>query len=374
MSNPNQFANLFQKYENSCSNVRERFDFHVSRYLHNAKKIGYLPLTGLATTSGLLSVLAFAGGDDKKIDPSKLPDTVKEAFKLQYPNEYAKGRLDNLTPESAEPLLKGWVGKLTEIRVRDRLNSGESIGNYSLAPNEKVMLATDPTQEGWDLIVQPTGTLLQVKATKSIDYLEQTASDLEDSGIIIISTNLPDTVDISETGVQLLEIAESKEELDKFMDASLEDAAEGFEIFEDLLGPLALAVSGYASYQILKLAVADHKSGKSFTFIGKRYGARVAGRVAAMVSPIPFTGRIVRWYIDSKIVLSEALEVATRRLERVEKIDTILKQKFSKSYGRQSTIDHVNRQVIAPMVGIPASTANPEIKTKRPIIKVTPPT
>lgn len=372
MSQSTLFADLFKKYESSCSNVREQFDLHLTRYLHNSKKLGYLPLTGLATTSGLLSVLTFASADSEKIDPAKLPDTVKEAFELQFPNEFAKGRLAELTPESAEPLLKGWVGKLTEIRVRDQLNSGESISGYSLALNERVTLATDPTQEGWDLVVQPTGTLLQVKATNSIDYLEQTASDLKDSGIIIISTNLPDTPDLSETGVQLLEIAESKNELDKFMETSLENATDGIEIF-DLLGPLALAVSGYASYQILKLALADRRSGKSFTFIGRRYGARVAGRVAAMVSPIPFTGSIVRWYVDNKLVLSEAVEVANRRLRRVEKIKSTLKRKFPETFGRQSINADTTKEVNQPALDIPASTKSFENQKARPIIKVTPP-
>ncbi len=372
MSQLTLFADLFKKYESSCSNVHEQFDLHLTRYLQNAKKLGYLPLTGLATTSGLLSVLAFASADSKKIDPSKLPDIVKEAFELQFPNEFARGRLAELTPESAEPLLKGWVGKLTEIRVRDQLNSGEAIGGYSLASNERVTLATDPTQEGWDLIVQPTGTLLQVKATNSIDYLEQTASDLEDLGIIIISTNLPNPPDLSETGVQLLEIAESKNELDKFMETSLENATEGLEIV-DLVGPLALAVSAYASYQIIKLALADRRAGKSFTFIGRRYGARVAGRVAAMVSPIPLTGPFVRWYVDNKIMLLEAVEVATRRLRRVEKIESILKNTFPETYSRQNINADMTKQLNQPASAMPASTKSLVNQKTRPIIKVTPP-
>jgi hypothetical protein len=286
-------------------------------YARRANGIGYVPLVGAATGSGLLGVLLLARDDAGVIDESKLPPDLVEAFKMQYPNVYEAGGLGSLTPESAESYLNGWSGKYTEILVRNALNSGGSIGGVSLKAGETAVLATNPTQSQWDIMVEPTGRLLQVKSTDSIAYVKETMEDLDGTGIDVISTDLPDfNVDSS---VELMELAMSKDEIDAFIDNAILDSTETIEL-DDFLGVFALLFTAGTTVSLVKKVREDLKQGKRFHELYRVYGPRVIGKAINLASPIPFAGLAASWWLRGRVMLAEASETARERVARADKM------------------------------------------------------
>ncbi|MFM9131184.1 MAG: hypothetical protein ACKORY_00380, partial [Actinomycetota bacterium] len=80
---------MLQHYgSRSAADARTAVTQIADRYASRARGIGYVPLTGAATASGLLGVLLLARDESGVIDESKLPGDLVEAFKLQYPNVY----------------------------------------------------------------------------------------------------------------------------------------------------------------------------------------------------------------------------------------------------------------------------------------------
>lgn len=316
-------ASLLPKVED----VRAELLALEKRYSSKAKEIGYLPLAGITTAGGLLGLLLVSRATDGKIDPSQLPDNVREAFELQYPRLHEAGELSQMTIEDAQPLMSGWVGKITEIMVRDRLNSGGAISGYRLADGEVAHLASSPTQEGWDIRVEPSGTLIQVKSTSDFDYVHDSAQDLQDDGIIFVSTNLDGNPSLDDLGMLLLEIDESKEEILGLAGEALEgavDAGDDFDVLSDLLGPFALLFSAGTSALLVRTAFKEYQGHGSLSLIGKRYGPRVAGRAAAMISPVPFTGTIVRRFVDTRMRINDALRIAKMRIVRADRLCSAL--------------------------------------------------
>jgi hypothetical protein len=286
-------------------------------YARRANGIGYVPLVGAATASGLLSVLLLARDDAGVIDESKLPAELVEAFKMQYPNVYEAGGLGSLTPESAKGYLNGWSGKYTEILARNTLNSGGSIGGVSLNAGETAVLATDPTQAQWDIVVEPTGRLLQIKSTDSIAYVKETMRDLDGTVVDVISTDLPDlSVDSS---VELMELAMSKDEIDAFIDSAILDSSEVIG-WDDVLGVFGLLITGGTTYWLVKKVRKDLKQGKRFRELYRIYGPRVIGKAINLASPIPLAGLPVSLWLRSKVMLVEASEAVRERAARADKM------------------------------------------------------
>lgn len=317
------FQNIYDRYAPRAKRASQQLEQLAHRYSARAKKIGYVPLTGIATVGGLAGLLLSARNPQGTIDPAKLPEQVREAFALQFPNKFEAGELSNLHESMVQPLLSGWVGKYAEILARDKLNSGQSLGGYRLADGEVAQLAKDPTQEGWDLVVNPSGLKFQVKATSDLGYIRDSVNELDDSGVIFITTELDDGSDLSDLGVLLLEMDQSKEELvglisDEVGEAT--DALDDFGFLEDVLGPFALLVSAGTGAVLVKKAYDDYKMHGSMATIRRNYGSRVAGKIATMISPIPFTGLLLRKFIDTRMLLKDALNVAQQRLERVSRI------------------------------------------------------
>lgn len=110
-----------------------------------------------------------------QIDPSTINPQMEEAFQLAFPNRSIED-LNGLSPESAEGWLQAWKGKLFEVQVRDRLNTGEAVGDVQLGPGQIAKLADKPNQSGWDLqILDQDGGInehLQLKATQSLGYIK----------------------------------------------------------------------------------------------------------------------------------------------------------------------------------------------------------
>ena len=317
------FNNLYIGYVATAASARVNLKQLADHYSKRAKSIGYIPLVGIATVSGLTGLLLASRDTNGTIDPSRLPDEVREAFALQFPNKYAAGELSNLNEASIQPLMSGWVGKYTEILARDKLNAGESIGGYRLAEGDIARLATSPTQEGWDIIAEPSGQLFQVKSTSDLGYVRDAAEKLDDDGIIFITTELDDGADISDLSLLLLEMDYSKDELVSLIGDSVTEALDSgsdVDIWEQLFGPLALMIGAGTGALLVKKAYEEYKIHRSFAKVRRRYGSRMVGKVAAMVSPIPLTGLIVRKWVDTRMLLRDATDAAVARLARTRRL------------------------------------------------------
>jgi hypothetical protein len=224
-----------------------------------------------------------------------------------------------MTLESANGYLNGWSGKYTEVIARDTLNDGGSIGGFSLDEGEVAVLATNPNQELWDMMIEPSGKLFQVKATESVAYVKETLEDLDGTEIDVISTNLP-SFDV-ETNVDLMELAASKDQIDDFMDSALSDAADDFGL-DDLLGPIALLITASTTILLIKKIREDLKQGVHLPELYKSYGPKIVGRAVNIVSPVPFSGFFVAKYLRGRVLLEEAVRVASQRVARANKLLT----------------------------------------------------
>ncbi len=309
---------MLQRYgSRSAADARRSVDEIADRYVARARGIGYVPLVGAATASGLMGVLLLARNDAGVIDESKLPGELVEAFKMQYPNVYEAGGLGALTPESAEGYLNGWSGKYTEILARDTLNSGGSIGGVSLSAGETAVLATDPTQAQWDMMIEPTGRLLQIKSTDSVAYVKETMEDLDGTGIDVIATDLPDFTE--DSSVELFELAMTKDEIDAFIDSAILDSTGVIDI-DDVLGVFALLFTAGTTIVLVKKVREDLKQGKSARDLYRTYGPRVIGKAINLASPIPFTGFITSWWLRGRVMLAEAAGTARERVTRADQM------------------------------------------------------
>lgn len=309
---------MLQRYgSRSAADARRSVDEIADRYVARARGIGYVPLVGAATASGLMGVLLLARNDAGVIDESKLPGELVEAFKMQYPNVYEAGGLGALTPESAEGYLNGWSGKYTEILARDTLNSGGSIGGVSLNAGETAVLATDPTQAQWDMMIEPTGRLLQIKSTDSVAYVKETMDDLDGTGIDVIATDLPDFTE--DSSVELFELAMTKDEIDAFIDSAILDSTGVIDI-DDVLGAFALLFTAGTTLVLVKKVREDLKQGKSARDLYRTYGPRVIGKAINLASPIPFTGFITSWWLRGRVMLAEAAGTARERVTRADQM------------------------------------------------------
>jgi hypothetical protein len=314
------FSEVVARYSSvDALGARARLTEISDFYSQKAKKLGYVPLVGASTVSGLSGLLLLTMKDSGEIDSEKLPKELVEAFQLQYPNVFESGGLNSMTPESANGYLNGWSGKYTEVLARDTLNDGGSIGGFSLDEGEVAVLATNPNQALWDMMIEPSGKLFQIKATDSVAYVKETLQDLDGTEIDVISTNLPG-FDV-ESNVDLMELVASKDQIDDFIDSALSDAADDFGL-DDFLGPIALLVTAGTSFLLIKKIREDLKQGVQLSELYKSYGPKIVGRAVNIVSPIPFSGFFVAKYLRGRVLLEEAVRVASQRVARANKLLT----------------------------------------------------
>ena len=84
-----QFRDVIEHYsKNQFGDARNRVSDIARYYSEKVAKIGYIPLTGATTISGLSSLLLLSADQSGMINESKLPAELIEAFRLQYPNVY----------------------------------------------------------------------------------------------------------------------------------------------------------------------------------------------------------------------------------------------------------------------------------------------
>lgn len=124
----------------------------------------------------ILDSVAIAAGLSIEMLQERINPQILEAFRLQYPNLDMEN-LSSYSSEELQGIVNGIKGKYFEILIRDKLNSGDWIGDLHLEEGQQAILAESATQPGWDLkIVDADGNIidhLQAKATDSIAYIKE---------------------------------------------------------------------------------------------------------------------------------------------------------------------------------------------------------
>jgi len=296
---------------------RKSVDFSEVHGHYVKRAAGYVNLKRTAIASAALGTAGFVLNQmsNETISTDALDGRLREAFQLQYPNLAADNALDGLTVEQViERYGNGLRGKYFEVYVRDELNSGNSIGGLRLESGQSATLAASPTQEGWDLLIAPEGSLYQIKATDSVAYLKSTLNDLEGKDIAVITTNLDAEIDALSDGLFMAAVDsavlddEIASELLNAADADgmLDEVGDFFFLLSLLLG-LRLAWEAYKRY----------RQGVPLQQIALELGPSIAGRVIGGLSPIPGSGTATKLGLDFGLVAHrrrKALKRASARL------------------------------------------------------------
>jgi len=127
------------------------------------------------------------------------PD-VNEAFKTAYPNVNPSEVLfDNQV--QAQGMINGVKGKLFEIKVTEKLNEGDRVGDFQLEEGQQAQLTESNTQEGFDIeIVNEDGTVVdyyQLKATDNIGYLKSEITSNSDYDYVTTSEVADADIDVT---------------------------------------------------------------------------------------------------------------------------------------------------------------------------------
>jgi len=223
-------------------------------------------------------------------------------------------------------LANGIKGKYFEVLVRDRLNSGESLGELRLGPGQIASLAESPTQEGWDLQIRNVedGSLveqIQLKASTSMSYIKTALDRYPDIRVAvpsevdgvkdeILRTDISDN-DLSEAvNRQLGE--QSEDALTDMLDRSAEWAFDAVPIVSGILvavteGRLMLIGRSSLDESLLRGA---RRLGRSAGF--STLGATLVALDAGILSVPTTTAARIAWArLTNRIASGEYLEMKT---------------------------------------------------------------
>ena len=262
------------------------------------------------------------------LEPESNP-LIAEAFRLQYPNVEQDG-LVGFSEERLSGLANGIKGKYFEVLVRDRLNSGESLGELRLGPGQIASLAESPTQEGWDLQIRNVedGSLveqIQLKASTSMSYIKTALDRYPDIRVAvpsevdgvkdeILRTDISDN-DLSEAvNRQLGE--QSEDALTDMLDRSAEWAFDAVPIVSGILvavteGRLMLIGRSSLDESLLRGA---RRLGRSAGF--STLGATLVALDAGILSVPTTTAARIAWArLTNRIASGEYLEMKTLEIQ-----------------------------------------------------------
>lgn len=176
------------------------------------------------------------------VDISHLDPQVREAFELAYPHVTLES-LSESSPEQLTGYVNAWKGKLFEVKVRDELNAGDTVGGMHLDAGQHAELAASATQPGWDLqILNDDGfvvDLAQLKATESISYVNEALHRYPDIHVLATS----DLADHSGFIAGFSTAGVSEETLQRAVEAPFAEVAND-GIWDDLLPGLPFLLIG----------------------------------------------------------------------------------------------------------------------------------
>ena len=116
-----------------------------------------------------------------------LAEDVGKALRAQYPQDYGPlsdgdiaSRLREMDPEQVNGLVSGVKGKLFELKVVERLNSGEAAGEVDLAAGQWAEIAPAANQPGYDILVHNAdGSVAEYLSAKCSDNARVAREALE---------------------------------------------------------------------------------------------------------------------------------------------------------------------------------------------------
>ena len=249
---------------------------------------------------------------------------VWRAFSSQYPN-VDRESLRGASEERLQGIANGIKGKLFEIKVVDRLNNGESVGELALGPGQFARLAESPTQEGWDVrLFNSDGSVadqIQNKATTSLSYIKRALVTLPDIRIAVPS-------EVDATAENLVGTDISLQSMEKQVRRQVDEAGEGpienaldqaaevaFDSIPIVSAGFVVAIEGrrvLMGRQSIEEAMqrAARRIGKAALF--GTLGATLVASGAGVISvPTSVAGRIAWDRVDNQIAIGNFLELNT---------------------------------------------------------------
>lgn len=138
-----------------------------------AEAMGSRRATEIADAAAMAASVEFLLDLDN-LDVEALPPEVRDAFHQAYPHVDLSA-MDGIDKAELGVYLNAWKGKLFELTVRDELNAGQTVGDWTLEPGQTAELAHNVTQPGWDLLIRDDAghaiDSIQLKATESASYV-----------------------------------------------------------------------------------------------------------------------------------------------------------------------------------------------------------
>ena len=265
-------------------------------------------------------------GWEPNVDPQLL-----ESFRGQYPNVDIES-LTNRSSEELQGFVNGVKGKYFEVLVRDRLNSGETLGELRLEPGQVTQLAESPTQAGWDLqIVDGNGATveqIQLKATESMSYVKEALERYPDIRVAVpeeidsisdpvIGTGLSHEQIEQATEQQLAELSEGA--ISSALDIAAELAVDAIPLTSVLL----IGVTEGRRYLMSKSTLQQTMSSggrrlgraTAYNLLGASLGATGLGLAAI---PIVMGARVAESRITGATELRDALVYRTTDLNSLK--------------------------------------------------------
>ena len=263
------------------------------------------------------------------LEPDSNPQLL-EAFQLKYPN-VDLASLVGRSPESLDGFVNGVKGKYFEVLVKDRLNTGETVGELQLEPGQEARLAESSTQRGWDLeIVDGNGETveqIQLKATEDLSYVKSALERYPDIRVAVPEEIDSESADIIGTDISHLVLEETTE--DQMAELSEDAISNTVDIAADLAldiipvtSALLIGVTEGRRYLMGQASLRDSvRSG------GKRLGR--ASAYSAIGSALSATGlglgaipvvmgmRTVEARVSGRIALGDQLEARTAELNEL---------------------------------------------------------
>lgn len=278
--------------------------------------------------------LAWAGAigtilsDLPLFDPEMNPE-VLAAFREQYPQAYGAltddqivERIQQLDPNQVNGIENAVKGKLLEMKVVDRLNEGESLGEFRLFPGQHAELADAANQPGFDILIRNAdGSVtdaLSAKCSNDLDAIREALDRYPDFKIVA-------NTELAEMSPDILDSGFTEEELVETVKDSLE-AAESIGGALDTVGnflpglPLVLVAAkrgipvlmGRSTFESA-LKKACPELAEAFVFAG--IGVVLAFMDAGLISiPVMLGGRWLWHRFKERSAVEQMLQDARRRL------------------------------------------------------------
>ena len=261
---------------------------------------------------------------------------VLEAFR-RFTNQEVETLVGRSNEEIGE-IVDEVKGIYFEVLVRDRLNSGETLGELRLEPGQFARLAGSTAQKGWDLeIIDRNGESLeqiQLKATESMSHVKE-ALEIYKNFRVAVPGHIDSTPDeIIGTDVSLEQITEhTEEQLSELAEGTVENAvdiaAEAVETAWDIIplgSGLLIGVTEGRRYLMGRATLQESiKSGgrraarsTAYHALGATLSATGLG-LAAM--PVVMGLRVAETRITGQVNLADGLTARTAELNQLPGLD-----------------------------------------------------